>query len=187
MQQQKATRDIKRFINVNSGCGETLLTKLCNEDGTSVRAYDFEITVHSTLYHAVGLMAYGLPRAVMQTTGKESCIGLKFSDVPGARLLAKVTWVYQQTVTDILAFAKRNGFYAPLNADTPQMLLIPAGYIVVVFTEEEDSVSLQFPFIGGKNDYACIHEMQKELVLAYPECNTLTMQALHSLVSTEVA
>ena len=85
-----------------------------------------------------------------------------------------------------MALAKRNGFYAPLDADVPQMLLIPAGFIVVVFTEVEDSVSLQFPFIGGKHDYACIHDMQRELVRAYPECNTLTMQALHSLVSTEV-
>ena len=68
--------------------------------------------------------------------------------------------------------------------DGPQLLLLPAGHIIVSITVSE-SQGVSWSFSGGKEDAGEVFALQAEIVKGYPETNTLVMQGLHRLYDSE--
>ena len=180
--QQRAITDFRRAINQFSGAGETLLHKVTSDESESSKAFDFEICRLTVLHHSVSLAQYAFPEARLVLSGDLVTIMIDPESVPGASLKEKYANIYDMHVADLLELAAKGGGTCNIKPDEEKsLLIIPAGLIIVDFVASEFVEYVRWSFAPSEEGLATVAVLQKMIISSFPECNSLTMQAVHKL------
>ena len=187
--QAKAGRDLYRFINQNVQCSSLILNKLTQAASEAEAVYKFQFYLHTEQQSNVSFTPHCMPEGRLLLQGEEIVIGIAYADAPGRTLKDKIAQIYDMSMQGdkgLLDHVRRTrGFFLHCKADAPRVVAIPAGYIVINLTTSK-AFGLRWSFVCSKHDYQTITDCQDALVTAYPEANTLQLQALRTLIDAEV-
>ena len=181
--QKAKVSELKRHINSGAKAGEHLLRRFCTEEGNSEKVFQFELFRHSEEFHSVAVNPFGFPEARAYLCGKAAIVGVKIGSITGGTLREKYAFLYQMDMDDFLVLARRDGFLFDLSVeDSPGLLLLPFGYIIVELNVGEITEGLRWSFSPPDEQvYEKIHPIQQQVAASFPEVQTLTFQSIAKL------
>ena len=85
-------------------------------------------------------------------------------------------------VANLLELAAKGGGACNIKPDEEKsLLIIPTGLIIVDFVASEFVEYVRWSFAPSEEGLATVAVLQKMIISSFPECNSLTMQAVHKL------
>lgn len=103
-------------------------------------------------------------------SGQELTLGLRISDLAGATLRDKMGPIYSMSLAEVTSVARRAGFLHTTTDSSPELLLIPSGFVVLsVNLGSASSHGIRWSISGGTADDRIVVDALALLLGSYPE------------------
>ena len=174
--QVKAKTDFRR--KVNSLSSASIITKTESGDADQMRVFEFQFFKHCAGQCSISMTPFCIEEVRIVVSGSEHIIGVKVDSIPGSTLKEKTRVLYEKTVEELAAMAKRTGGFAMTLTSSSGLFVVPRSHLIINIKAEagEGVCGVRWGFVLGPEqapDYTNAFDM---LTSSYPETNSIIMQ-----------